>query len=172
MSIKRNRVVDPAPTTPPAPTNGLIPADPPRPPPSYGRLIVAPGTPADQWPTTLDDSPAHLIVRLNAVNSPDLELDEGGQADFWLRHCLAHPVEHVDPDTGELRQVSRLVLITPDGQTFATTSTVVPHRVQAILDLVRAGRLELPVRVRIRARRSKKSGRIYHELVVLAVEGM
>jgi hypothetical protein len=143
----------------------IIPA-----PMAQGRWIVPYGTPADQWPTTLPVGVARAVAMLNALNTPDLELPDDGCLSLSVMHLIAHPVERLDEESGELRQYSRLVIIDPEGRTFATTSVVVAHRVAALVDLVRAGMLKLPVRAEIRARKNRARTRTYHELRILAQE--
>lgn len=52
-----------------------------------------------------------------------------------VKHIVAHSVEIVDEDTGEVTDADRIVLVTPDGQSFACVSNGVRRSLQMIMAL-------------------------------------
>lgn len=139
-------------------TNDIQPA------PQRGRLIARTDAAPGDCPTNLDlGTEEGKASFLNALCSPDVVLDKDGRAYLSVVHYVAHPAEHVDADSGELRQYSRLVLIQEDGTTFATTSAVVAHRLAQALALYGPGPISPPLNVVVMECRSK-AGRRYHDL--------
>jgi hypothetical protein len=146
-------------TEPPPPANDL----PARPAP-HGRLIVAPGTPIEQCPTSLDLATEEgRTLAFNALATPDLELGDRDEMEVPVSHYIAHPASQIDEETGEVREYSRLVLITPMGTTFATASEVSAHRFAQAFGLYESPPWHPPLRVVIRRVRSKR-GRTYHQV--------
>jgi hypothetical protein len=130
-----------------------------------GRLIPADGTPVGGCPTNLDltteDGRRALLA---ALGEGDVQVADLHGDPFPTSHYLVTPGESVDPETGEVSNYPRLVLISPEGKTLVTTSTVVPHRMAAVLDLWGPGPWEPPLPLVVIERRARRTGRTYHEL--------
>lgn len=133
-----------------------------------GLCIAAPGAGPLQCPTSLDlSSEVGKAAFLNAMNRPDTTLDVSGQALIDVVDWLAYPRVDQDPESGEVKEYSCLVLIGADGLRFATTSPVVAHRLAQAVRLHGCSHFDPPLPCIIRAVRARKSGRTYHELEVL-----
>lgn len=133
-----------------------------------GLCIATPGAGPLQCPTSLDLSTERgKVAFLNAMNRPDTVLDSSGQALVEIADWLAYPRVDQDPESGEVKEYSCLVLIGADGMTFATTSPVVAHRLAQAVRLHGCSHFDPPLPVIIRAVRARKSGRTYHEMEVL-----
>lgn len=130
-------------------------------------LIVPQGVPIHLCPSTLPTDKEGLKQRLNAMGSSSMDLDRDGTLLIEVAHVLAHPRETLNEDSGEMNQHSWLVLIDPKGETWGTSSPVVAEKVAQLLALRSAGLIDWPVSLHIVTRTGRKSGRRYHDLIVL-----
>lgn len=130
-----------------------------------GRLIPAPGLQLADCPTNLPlDSPRGKALALAALGEGDVSVAALDGKPFPTSYYLVTPGESVDPETGELKQYPRLVLIGQDGRTLVTTSIVVPRLLQAVLSLYGPGPWAPPLPLIVTERRSRRTGRTYHDL--------
>jgi hypothetical protein len=133
--------------------------------PNRGRLIPADDAPSSAWPTNLDlDSWEGNAALLAALGEGDVQVADLHGEPFPTRHYIVTPGERIDPDTGEVSNFPRLVLIGPDGRTLVTTSAVVPHRMVAVLERWGPGPWDPPLPLVVLERRARRTGRTYHEL--------
>ena len=131
-------------------------------------LVVPFGTPLVQCPTNIPrDTYQGKMMLVNAMGDSSIVLDKQGCAEFRLRYYLSHPGETPDPETGELHRHNRLVLMTEDGESFVTTSDVIPQRIEALIAIFGGELPEHGVRVAVRETKARRSGRTYHDLRVL-----
>lgn len=103
---------------------------------------------------------------LNAGNPGDLALQGEGQVRILATNFLLYPDMGTDPETGEERQFTRTVLFDAQGCTYRTTSEFVPRRMRAALALWSAEDWAKGIPFVITERRSRKTGRTYHDLRV------
>lgn len=103
---------------------------------------------------------------LNAGNPGDIQFDEDGCARILATNFLLYPDSGIDPETGEERQFTRTVLFTADGATYRTTSDFAPRRMRAALALWTTAEWAKGIPFRVTERRSRKTGRTYHDLRV------
>jgi len=149
--------------SPSEPTTALVPAR-----VHSQDLTPLPGTPLSGCPTSLDLTTEEGKARaINGLGEPDVAFAGASEIEFEMTDFLIHPVSKVDEETGELSEFTRLVLWDSKGQTFATTSMVVPHRLAAIFSLYPAERLRQGLRLLLVERKARKTGRTYHDLKVL-----
>lgn len=133
----------------------------------HGRLYPTQGTALAQCPTNLDlSSYEGKQLAIAAGNPSDFQMDEGGQICIMATHYLIFPDVSEDPETGELKEFARTVLFDASGQIYRTTSAHAPHRIAAVLDLYDASEWTRGIPFVIRERRSKKTGRVYHDIRV------
>jgi hypothetical protein len=133
--------------------------------PNRGRLIPADDAPSSVWPTNLDlNSWEGNSMLLAALGEGDVQVADLHGAPFPTRWYLVTPGERIDPETGEVSNFPRLVLISPEGKTLVTTSTVVPHRMAAVLERWGPGPWDPPLPLVVIERRARRTGRTYHEL--------
>lgn len=141
-------------------------------PPHYGApapycdtrsMTVTADTPLHMCPTSLDLTDARQRALAFACGNPgDLEFDSHGVARVRAVHWLIMPDEAEDPETGEIRQFGRLVLIQADGRFFRTTSAFAPRRLRAALELYSPAEWQLGIDFII-TRRLSRRGRTYHD---------
>jgi hypothetical protein len=142
----------------------------PAPVPMHGRLVPKPDSHLPDCPTNLDLTlPEHKVLLFNALNPGDLDLAMDGQIEILATHYLVYPDEGTDPETGEVHQFARTVLITRDGRTFRTTAAHGPHRIAAALDLFADSDWARGIRFQVSERKSRRTGRTYHDIRILGV---
>lgn len=131
------------------------------------RLEAPQGTPVHLCPSSLPRDVAGIIRRLNAMGQSTLTLGRDGTVEMLLEHFLAYPREQADEQTGEVHQFTWLVLIDARGESFGTSSPVVAGKVWQLWALKSAGLVPWPCPVQIVTRKAMKSGRSYHDVIVL-----
>lgn len=106
-------------------------------------------------------------MAINAMGEADTVIPPEGVLEFRIKDYLAMPASSVDEETGEEKEFTRLVLFSPEGKTFVTTSIVAPHRLLAILSLYPPERVQKGIKVVICKRESRRTGRTYHDIKVV-----
>jgi hypothetical protein len=136
-------------------------------PPKNG-LAVQPGTVLVECPTSLDLTTSKgKAWAINAMGESDAFFDPDKPAEFTATDWLLMPGEATDEETGEVKQFTWLVLFDAEGKTAKTTSEVIPHRVYQMLSLYSVTEWHAGIKVRLLVRRSRKSGRTYHDLRIV-----
>lgn len=125
------------------------------------------GTPVHQCPSTYGVDPHGIIDRLNAMGASTVDMDRDGQLLFTVEHLLAYPRSQVDPETGELHEFTWCVVIDPNGERWGTSSSIVSGKLGQLLALKSAGLIPWPVTVQFITRTARKSGRRYHDVVII-----
>lgn len=130
-----------------------------------GRLYPVAGCAITQCPTNLDlDTNNGKALAIAASNPSDLEITDGRGLTAVFTHYLIFADQSVDEETGEVSEFPRTVLYTREGLTFRTSSEHMPHKIAQICDLFGEGGWGQGIRIRISERRSRKTGRTYHDL--------
>jgi hypothetical protein len=136
-----------------------------RPPPGSYHLQV--GDAEMSGLTNLDlTNPRDKVRFFNATNPPNLAFDENGVLAIHATHFILFPDEGEDPETGEVRQFTRAVLMDAEGNTASTTSAFAPRRLRAAMLLWGPEQWAAGIRFVLTERRSRKTGRTYHDLRV------
>jgi len=139
--------------------------------PVLARLLVPPDAGLDQCATDIDvTTPEGRMLVFNCTADSALRLDESGTIEVDAEHYMVHPVPTVDEETGEERQVLRVVFIQPDGQTYSTFSDVIIHRLAQLLSLFDGMRWDGVLRLRIQEMKARRSKRTYHNLTIVPKE--
>ena len=85
----------------------------------------------------------------NAVNSPDRKLSEFIGETINLKDIVAHPIQLIDENTGELLDALRVVLIAEDGTSYEAVSNGVANAVNRILQIFgQPDTWETPIKVK------------------------
>ena len=74
------------------------------------------------WTSLNSDDPKQREMVANAARKADHNSDEAINTEFLVEHILCHAVDIPDPETGEVTQAIRTVLISPKGETWAFVS--------------------------------------------------
>ena len=117
-------------------------------------------------PTSLDiTDKKQRAIMFQCGNPGDIVFDTHGIARVKAVHWLIMPDEGEDPETGEIRQFGRLVLIQADGRFFRTTSAFAPRRLRAALELYSPSEWAEGITFTI-SRRQSARGRTYHHFAI------
>lgn len=134
-------------------------------------VIRQPGTLAyftSAPPTNLDVStPSGKIACYNLSVMQSLSVPDLNGAPVEVSAYAIFPQEEVDDETGEIRSYFRLVFACPDGKSVSTTSETIIRRMTMFLSIVGDGPWIPPLRVRFCERKSRKTGRTYHEMTLV-----
>lgn len=71
----------------------------------------------------------------NAVNSPDKRISDCIGETINLANIIAHPIQLVDENSGELMSAMRMVLIDVNGKSYEAVSSGLVNAVQRILQI-------------------------------------
>lgn len=82
-----------------------------------------------------DGSMKSKAAIFNAVNSPDRKLSEHIGEVLRLRDVVAHEVQLLDENTGEVIHALRTVLVTDDGTTYEAVSNGVSNALERIFQI-------------------------------------
>ena len=147
----------------PSPANNL-----PAPVPRHGRLMPDRAASLPNCPTNLDlTTDQGKALLFNSLNPGDVDFDEHGVAHITATHYVVYPDQGTDPETGEVHEFNRTVLIDRDGHTYRTTSAHAPHRIAAALDLFGADAWQRGIEFVIQERVSRKTRRTYHDVRIV-----
>jgi hypothetical protein len=133
-----------------------------------GRLIPGRDTDVWDWPTTLDlSTPKGRALIIHATNPADVEFEKSDTVRFRACDFVIYPDELPNPQTGEVTQGCRVVLINAEGKTFKTTSEFVAHKLAQVLQLYTVAEWRAGIPFIITRRPSKRHpGGSYHQLEV------
>lgn len=84
----------------------------------------------DLWTSLPQDKPARI---LQAMQGDSIPLANVLGETLRVEHILAHRVELVDEETGEIDEGGRIVLVTPDGKQYSCVSKGVLASLKAIM---------------------------------------
>lgn len=82
-----------------------------------------------------DGSMTSKAAIFNAVNSPDRKLSEYIGEVINLKDIVAHPIQLIDENTGELLDALRVVLIDANGTSYEAVSNGVANAINRILQI-------------------------------------
>jgi hypothetical protein len=84
-----------------------------------------------------DDGSRETRVKIyNAINSGNDSLSDHIKEVIEVQDIVAHPIQIADENSGEIIDALRVVLVTPDGKTYASVSLGVASSLQKIIPLV------------------------------------
>lgn len=107
-------------------------------------------------------------MAFSAMSPGDLDIGDNGHIEFVAVAYLIFPDARTDEETGEVNEFSRTCFFGHDGQTYRTSSELMPHRVKALTELYTPDEWVQGIKLRISERRSRKTGRTYHDIRVIA----
>lgn len=81
------------------------------------------------------ESQKDKIKVYNAITDPSKKMDEMVNLPFNLKDVIAHPVELIDEETGEVNHMLRTILIDDKGNSYAGVSAGVVSALQRIFSL-------------------------------------
>jgi hypothetical protein len=135
-----------------------------------GRCVARPGTTLAFSPTSLDlGTREGAVAAFNARSGKRIGVGPEGYAEIDLWDWIALASVGDGTDGQPAGPYSWLVLIDAAGGMIGTSSPTVANQLADLWDMIEAGVLERPIRVRISEQRSKKRGQVYHSLSI--VEG-
>lgn len=82
---------------------------------------------------------ADRIKLYNAVANAEKKVSDLIGETITVVHMVAHPTKMLDDATGELRDLTRVVLIGPEGESYHSMSNGVVQSMKRICDIVGAG---------------------------------
>lgn len=82
---------------------------------------------------------ADRIKLYNAVANAEKKVSDLIGETITVVHMVAHPTQMLDEETGELRDLTRIVLIGPEGESYHSMSNGVVQSMKRICDIVGAG---------------------------------
>ncbi len=128
-------------------------------------LVPLHGTSLAECPTNLRlDTYEGKALAIAAMSPGDIEIGKDGYVEMIVTHYILYPDEGVNEETGEVTRFTRLVLFTAEGLTYRTTSESAPRRIEAMLKLFGPAEWAAGLPFLIRERKSRKTGRTYHDI--------
>ena len=110
--------------------------------------------------TSLDKTKAaDQAIMIKCLGTADKRSDDVINQILNVRHILAHNVEMVNSQTGEVMQSVRIVLVTTDGETIGTVSKGIYSSLQSITSIVGVPPWENGIRLRIKPQTTRNGFR-------------
>lgn len=105
---------------------------------------------AQMYCSVVDDGSRESKIKVyNAINSPDKKLDECIGEIIELKDIIAHEVEIVDQNTGEVIRPLRTVLVDTKGTTYQAVSIGVANSLNRLLQIFgQPGTWDRPIKVK------------------------
>ena len=101
--------------------------------------------------TSLDrTNPEHQGIMVKCLGTADKRSDDVLNQILTIKHVLAHNVDLVDSQTGEVTPSVRIVLVTMDNETIGTVSKGIFSSLQSITSIVGQPPYDQGLRVRIK----------------------
>lgn len=130
-------------------------------------FVARPNVPLHMCPSTLARDEGGMKKRLNAKGQSTLDFGRDGTLLMEVADVLAYWRESEPDEQGEIASYSWLVLIDTAGETFGTSSEVAASKIGEMLAMRSAGLIQWPAMIQIVKRTARKSGFVYHDLIVL-----
>lgn len=103
------------------------------------------------------------IKLYNVVSSSDNKVSDFIGETIEVAHMVAHPTTMRDEETGEMRDLTRVVLIAPDGTAYHSMSNGVVQSMKRICDIVGAGPWEdEPLVIKVRQINTQSGNRTFN----------
>lgn len=121
-----------------------------------------PGSQGRRFATSLDLSDRdQKILAFRACQSQDLQAEDVIGQDFPIKHWLNVDASAVNPDTGELSEFVRTVLITEDGKLIGMASDWVLSSLMSLQAFFGRAPWSPAIRVKISAQKSRNGRRFF-----------
>lgn len=104
---------------------------------------------------TGNDPTAKAIV-YNAVNNPTVKISDHVNQDIFIKDIYCEEIERIDPETGEVQNLKKTVLIDPEGNSFFSVSNGIFRAVQNLIRIFGYPTYTNPVHVKVIAVKLKK----------------
>ncbi len=126
-------------------------------------LMVA--SPAKVYCSVSDSTPASKAIVYNAINNPTVKISDHVGKDIYIKDIYAEEITVRDNETGELRNLTKTVLIDPDGNSFFSVAAGVFRAVKNLISIFGNPTYETPVHVKVVNVRLKKGSTFGLEVI-------
>lgn len=104
-----------------------------------------------------DDGSRESQIRIfNAINKADSKLDDHKGEVLEIKDVVAHPIELVDENTGELTECVRMVLIDKDGKGYESVSQGIFSSIKKLFVIIGQPSWEIPVKMKVIEQKTRK----------------
>lgn len=122
-------------------------------------------SPAKVYCSVSASNPANKAIVYNAINNPTVKISDHVGKDIYIKDIYCEEIEVPDKDTGEIRNLTKTVLIDPDGNSFFSVAAGVFRAVKNLIAIFGYPTYETPVHVRVTTIRLKKGSTFGLEVV-------
>ena len=122
-------------------------------------------SPAKVYCSVSASNPANKAIVYNAINNPTVKISDHVGKDIYIKDIYCEEIEVPDKDTGEIRNLTKTVLIDPDGNSFFSVAAGVFRAVKNLIAIFGYPTYETPVHVRVTNVRLKKGSTFGLEVV-------
>lgn len=126
-------------------------------------LMVA--SPAKVYCSVSESTPASKAIVYNAINNPTVKISDHVGKDIYIKDIYAEEITVRDNETGELRNLTKTVLIDPDGNSFFSVAAGVFRAVKNLISIFGNPTYETPVHVKVVNIRLKKGSTFGLEVI-------
>ena len=113
-------------------------------------------TPAKVYCSVSDSTPAAKAIVYNAINNPTVKISDHIGQDIYIKDIYCEEIESTDKETGEIRNLTKTVLIDPDGNSYFSVAAGMFRAVKNIIAIFGYPTYETPVHVKVVSVKLKK----------------
>lgn len=110
---------------------------------------------------------AEKIALYNAIANAENAIGDLINETIEVEHMIAHPTKLVDEETGEVRDLIRVVLVSPEGVGYHSMSSGVVESMKRICQIVGEGPwTDEPLKIKIKQVNTKSGNRTFNLVLV------
>lgn len=110
---------------------------------------------------------AEKAALYNAISNAEHAIGEMIGETITVEHMIAHPTQLVDEETGEVRDLIRLVLVSPEGEGYHSMSGGVVESMKRLCQIVGQGSwTDEPLQLKIKQVTTKQGNRTFNLVLV------
>ena len=113
-------------------------------------------TPSKVYCSVSESTPAAKAVVYNAINNPTVKISDHIGQDIYIKDIYCEEINSPDIETGEMRTLTKTVLIDPDGNSYFSVAAGVFRAVKNLISIYGYPTYETPVHVKVVSVKLKK----------------
>ena len=122
-------------------------------------------SPAKVYCSVSESTPAAKAIVYNAINNPTVKISDHIGKTIDIKDIYCEEITTVDKDSGEIRNLTKTVLIDPDGNSYFSVANGIFRAVKNLIAVFGYPTYETPIRVKVTQVRLKKGSTYGLEIV-------
>lgn len=133
--------------------------------PETNEVSMVAASPAKVYCSVRESTPAAKAIVYNAINNPTVKISDHVGKDIYIKDIYCEEIEVTDKETGEIRTMTKTVLIDPEGNSFFSVAAGVFRAVKNLIGIFGYPTYETPLHVRVTPLKLKKGSTFGFEIL-------